>query len=367
MNNYSMIAEKANLKKIEDAIREDRVDSKNKWDETPLMFAVAEGYPDKVRKLINMGADVNAKSCLLDSVIMYLSKVKNKAINKEILKILLDNGARLNCRNSDGDTILIKAIKENNTSMVENLIDLDIDVEQTGSELLTPLMTAAKNGYTKILNLLIQSGADIARRDINFNTALIYAIAYNQTKAVDFLIAEGAKVESYFIFNILKLIDKNYLDSKGLVKYLDYLISKGADIDYHGYYGKENEEYTPLMIALTADMDYELIEALIKAGAKVNMSKNCLNNMGELKLKSGYRYQKYMTPLKLAIEQNRDQIADYLIEQGARYNMLDKDIWAYREEDYLSNSREEDEGKSLKEDYDLEEFFEAFADKSSEE
>lgn len=132
MENYDEVIRENNLKKIENAIREDKVNHTNIYGETTLMFAVGEGYPDKVRKLIAMGADVQAKACSLSNALMYLTDVKDKSLNKEILEILTDNGAQLNCRNSDGDTILSKAIKENNIGMVENLLCLDnIDREQT--------------------------------------------------------------------------------------------------------------------------------------------------------------------------------------------------------------------------------------------
>ena len=68
---------------------------------SPFCVSIAKGDIETVRKLINLGADVNAKSNGMTPV-MYAAKF-NRC---EILKLLIANGAKLKVKSDKGMTAL---------------------------------------------------------------------------------------------------------------------------------------------------------------------------------------------------------------------------------------------------------------------
>ena len=68
---------------------------------SPFCVSIAKGDIETVRKLINLGADVNAKSNGMTPV-MYAAKFNRT----EILKLLIANGAKLKVKSDKGMTAL---------------------------------------------------------------------------------------------------------------------------------------------------------------------------------------------------------------------------------------------------------------------
>ena len=71
-------------------------------DATCLMFAVDSEFLDKVKILLNAGADVNLQDIEGDTALHYTAY----SGNIEILKLLLENNADKSIRNKDGETAL---------------------------------------------------------------------------------------------------------------------------------------------------------------------------------------------------------------------------------------------------------------------
>lgn len=91
---------------------------------TPLMSAASNGDINAVKRLLNEGADVNAKD-------------------------------------SDNWTALTKAARDGHTEIVKFLIEKGADVHAKAYKGYSALMVAALDGNTEIVKLLIEKGADI--------------------------------------------------------------------------------------------------------------------------------------------------------------------------------------------------------------
>ncbi len=91
---------------------------------TPLMSAVGSGDINAVKRLLNEGADVNAKD-------------------------------------SDNWNALTKAARDGHAEIVKLLIEKGADVNAKAYKGYSALMVAALDGYTEIVKLLIEKGADI--------------------------------------------------------------------------------------------------------------------------------------------------------------------------------------------------------------
>ncbi len=115
-----------------------------------------------------------------------LLKVAGKG-NAEKVKRLLELGADINAKDSEGFTALMFALNARHTDIAMFLIGLGADVH--GKERgMTPLMIAASYGYIGICELLIGKGADIGAEDQARRTAYDWAKIRFEEEMVDFLI-----------------------------------------------------------------------------------------------------------------------------------------------------------------------------------
>ena len=159
-----------------------------------------------VKKLIEMGADINSKngSPLCNAVHYY-----------SIVKYLIQNGANVNLPKSD---LLIEAIYINNYAVVKLLIDNGADVNiQEGQ----PLILACYKNFYSIAEYLVNNGADVTFND---SQCLSEATINENDKLIKFLIKKGANVNCY------NRSPFKYALNKQKYKLLKFLIEKGATI-----------------------------------------------------------------------------------------------------------------------------------------
>ena len=103
-----------------------------------LLTAVDEGQSDVVQELLDSGIDPNKDASSDGAYPLHLASLKG---NKEIVQILLDNGAK-------------------------------IDLRATNKDKATPLAWAAFFGQKDVVSLLIEAGAPINAIDANQYTPL---------------------------------------------------------------------------------------------------------------------------------------------------------------------------------------------------
>ncbi|KLI35202.1 ankyrin, partial [Brachyspira hyodysenteriae] len=167
-------------------------------DSTPLFLAVQFGYNDLAKELIKEGADVNARVDNMETEggidMLYYAVINN---NPEMTKILIDKGLDKNRdygyeystyltdiaignnnldilkllvkRGDSKETLIPKAVQENNIEMVKYLLSIgqDIDAQRffDGFWVDSPLKVAAENGYIEMAKFLIDEGANLNSAD----------------------------------------------------------------------------------------------------------------------------------------------------------------------------------------------------------
>ena len=175
----------------------------------------------QIKRLINAGADINAKDKSGNSVFMQAAKYNS---NVEIIKTLIAAGVDINAKNNKGQTAEDLAKKNPNISIqkmasvlkwvndldkalvdsIENnadpatinaLIDLGANVNAKSAGGKTLLMTAAeKTSYPEVIKILVSAGIDINAETTDGQTALNYAAKFNKnSEIVRTLAIYGAK------------------------------------------------------------------------------------------------------------------------------------------------------------------------------
>lgn len=166
-----------------------------------------------------------------------------------------------------------------------------------------PLHEAAASGDVARLKQEIAKGANLNELDLGGQTALTRAVEMGQVEAVKILLEADANVNAKRSDGRTPLLVATMNAQKELV---DLLLAKGADVK-----AKDDGQWTALHAA-AATPYLDLVEALVKAGADVNAT----DATGR-------------TPLMIALQTGRTEIATLLRQNGAKEPPSMSDYGAY--------------------------------------
>ena len=175
----------------------------------------------KVKYLVRLGADVNAKlygKSVLSKAIeneagaevqnflrekganeWVISKEEAKKLSQgfwddrsnlkslEEIKQLLKKGADVNASNKYGDTALMVAVYAGYMEVVKYLIDNGADFEAKDKDGQTALMWAAEHGHLEMVKYLVKIGADVHQKNKEGKTVLDIAKDWKRYDCVKFL------------------------------------------------------------------------------------------------------------------------------------------------------------------------------------
>ncbi|XP_057334445.1 uncharacterized protein LOC130673443 [Microplitis mediator] len=358
---------------LDKCIYSDYLDIKDNNGKTALHLAAECGSEPIVKLLVNKGANVN-------TIARDHSRPIEKVIStwrNNIFKLLVCHGAYVDITLSDGESLLLRAIKSCEPSTVKCILEkssIDKNINKTclttavlqgneeieqhlikhGFEVEPQCVNNSKffhaivaRGYTKFVTdllamemarLLIQHDINLNVKDHKEKTAIFYAVKNGDFNIVKLLITNGACVED----------DPDLLNIAALNQCSDtvqILLEHGVDINACDSFGKTalHSAFVKQSSQLNNDVIYKiepsLIRVLLNKGADVNMPMNdgrtalhlavqtdneeIVNTLLEYNPKVNVSDAKGITPLHLAAQTENSKIVDSLLNKNADITAVD--------------------------------------------
>ncbi|HZF29450.1 MAG TPA: ankyrin repeat domain-containing protein [Gammaproteobacteria bacterium] len=247
--------------------------------DSPLADAIENGRRDAALELIAGGADVNAAQGD-DTTPLHWAAYQ---LDAELVRTLVDHGAKAGTQNRFGVSPLSEAVKAANAPIAEMLLKAGADAKAANGDGETTLMLAARTGSVDVAKKLIAAGADVNAHELwREQTALMWAADGAYPDLVKLLIGHGADVRARATANDWGgqitnepraqyrptggLTPLLYAARSGCVECVRAILGAGEDVDRPTPDGT-----TALMVAID-NFELDTAKALLDAGANPHVA-----------------------------------------------------------------------------------------------
>lgn len=330
-NPWFLAAASGDAKTIQDYLTSGtQVNARDTFGRTALYIATAYEHADIVRLLLKAGANPNLPSEVLShwsgsrakqSAIHTALETASQSENKDLEALLAQAGAKMQAhasapRLADGLTPILAAIEEGSTPTLRSLLKEGSFLRERESVRgMTVPLFALWRGREDLYTVLLEQGLGPSGTQEEKNTLLDAAVAHFRSGDARRLLDAGASVGSFPTYRLADIIRKR--DKK----FLRMLLEAGAKpsdslvfsavwagdleivkiLETHGANVKVvHNGNTPLSIAV-GNGNKAMVEYFLSKGADPNVHRE-----GDL------------TPLEHALSGRRQDIADLLVQKGAK-------------------------------------------------
>jgi ankyrin repeat protein len=350
---------------------EERVWARNVYGSTALHEACIKGYEDIAKLLIANGADLldsnSGRNTPLYLAVAYDRVSMAKTLlsygheqvniicrggwtaliiaadlaNEEMVILLLQAGADHSIRNDRGMTALHLAARKNHIGVAKLLILAGASIDIKGVDGLTPLALATTGGHLEVATLLLDNGANLNQTGLDKWTPLHRAARGGWKDTVALLIERGA--------NLIVRDSKGNLPfhlaaRSGHIETVELILNSRADVRHDQLFAKDKRGSTPRMVAFyTAHYDtYKLLrDAEMKmlgidelpSADKLTLAieegqySKVRRLLHKRETKIDQPDENGQPPLHTAIQEERLDIAELLIEFGAGVESIGYHNW----------------------------------------
>jgi uncharacterized protein len=261
----------------------------------PLHHAELNGRADVTEVLVAAGADIDVKSEDGDTVLDWAVANSDEASVRRLVAL----GARLDAPDDfrvRGVTVALhRASEAGNVAMVELLLELGARVDTPDARGWSALLIAEHNGHADVTEVLVAAGADVDWRDEEGDTtALDWALDEGDEGSVRRLVALGARLDAPDDYDYGMTVALHRASQAGNVAMVELLLELGAKVD-----ARDGSGRTALLVAgLWGHLS--VVRLLLDRGADVRAG-----------LPVGW------TPLHLASQNGDAAVVRLLIDRGA--------------------------------------------------
>ena len=237
---------------------------KLKKDWTELHWASHMNEKNDISHLLDRGAEVNAKNTDGHTPLFIASKMGRL----EVVKMLLDGDAAVDAASKFGATPLFMASEAGRLEVVKMLLNKGAAVDAAMNDGATPLYIASQEGRLEVVReLLLDRGANVNAARNDGATPLYIASEQGRLEVVKMLLNKGAAVDAAKENGPIPLYIASEKGHLGIVR---ELLARGAAME-----AKTDTGATPLLIA-SYEGHLEVVQELFLRGAKLPTDKTRL-------------------------------------------------------------------------------------------
>jgi uncharacterized protein len=245
-----------------------------------------------------------------------LATTVQAGVGKQALE-MIQSGADVNQAQGDGSTPLLWAVNRQDYEVAKALLAKKANPNAVNEFGAMPLTEAARLNDDMLVKMLLDAGAKVDSANPDDETALMLAIMNGNLQMTETLVKAGANVNKIEKFhNQTPLI---YAAAGGHIAIMKLLLSKDADVRPRSLYTDWPSQVTseprtqyrsvgglnPLMYAVRGGC-YSCVAQLVASGADVN-----------------FPTPEGITPLMLALDNEHNEIAKFLMDKGAYLDVWD--------------------------------------------
>ena len=215
----------------------------------------------------------------------------------EIVKLLLDNRAKVDMQENNGVSALMMASDRGYIEVARLLLEQGAKVDMQANNGVSALVMASAQGHIEVARLLLEQGAKVDMQENDGVSALMLVSTNGHIEIVKLLLDNRAKVDMQ-ANNINGVSALMMASAQGHIEVARLLLEQGAKVDM-----QENDGLSALMLA-SANGHIEIVKLLLDNRAKVDMQEN-----------NG------VSALMMASDRGHIEVARLLLEQGAKVDM----------------------------------------------